>query len=208
MKKKSKTTRVEYNSSWSNETKQRWNNLSLNPITVQRRKINMNILYISLRFIHILAGTFWVGSAVVMTAFLMPTARAIGPEGGKFIQFVLGKQRMLNYISLSAILTVLPGIVLYWITSGGLKPAYIFSSAGSFFTIGTITGLAAAVLGGTVTAPTTVRMQALSKEMQSAGGLPKPGHLAQLQAFQKRLGQAGLWGTILLVVTIVTMVIG
>lgn len=168
----------------------------------------MNILFITLRLIHILAGTFWVGAAVVTTAFLMPAARAIGPEGGKFVQFILGKQRMSIYISLSAILTTLTGIALYWITSGGLQSAWIFTSAGLIITIGAITGIAAAILGGTVTAPTAARMEALSKEMQSAGGPPKPEQLAQLQGLQKRLGQAGLWGTILLVITIVTMAIG
>ena len=168
----------------------------------------MNILFISLRLIHILAGTFWVGAAVVTTAFLMPAARAIGPEGGKFVQFVLGKQRMSNYISLSAILTTLAGIALYWMKTGGLQSAWIFTSAGLIITIGAITGIAAAILGGVVTAPTAARMEALSKEMQSAGGPPKPEQLAQLQGLQKRLGQAGLWGTILLVITVVTMAIG
>jgi len=168
----------------------------------------MNIFFIALRLIHILAGTFWVGAAVVTTAFLMPTARAMGPEGGKFVQFILGKQRMSNYISLSAILTTLSGIAFYWIVSSGLRSAWIFTSSGSIFSIGAITGIAAAILGGVVTAPTAARMDALSKEMQSAGAPPKPEQFAQLQALQKRLGQAGLWGTILLVVTIVTMALG
>jgi len=168
----------------------------------------MTILFISLRLIHILAGIFWVGAAVVTTAFLMPAARAMGPEGGRFLQFVLGKQRMSNYISLSAILTVLPGIAVYWIKTSGLQSAWIFISAGLIITIGAITGIAAAILGGAVTAPTAARMESLSKEMQSAGGPPKPEQLAQLQAMQKRLGKAGLWGAILLVITVVTMAIG
>jgi len=168
----------------------------------------MSILYIALRFTHILAGTFWVGAAVVTTAFLMPTARAFGPEGGKFVQFILGKQRMSKTISLSAILTTLAGSALYWITSGGLQTAWIFSPAGSIFTIGSITGILAAILGGVVTAPTATRMEALSKKMQSAGAPPKPEQLAQLQELQKRLGQAGLWGTLLLVITVVMMAIG
>ncbi|MBI4630568.1 MAG: hypothetical protein HY740_02425 [Chloroflexi bacterium] len=59
-----------------------------------------------------------------------------------------------------------------------------------------------------VTAPTAARMEALSKEMQSAVGAPKPEQLAQLQELQTRLGKAGLWGAILLVITVVTMAIG
>ena len=132
----------------------------------------MTILFISLRLIHILAGTFWVGAAVVTTVFLMPAARAMGPEGGKFLQFVLGKSRMSNYISLSTILTTLSGIAFYWMVSGGLRSAWVFTSSGSIFTIGSMTGIAAVILGGVVTAPTAARMEALSKEMQSAGGHP------------------------------------
>ncbi len=168
----------------------------------------MNILYIVLRFLHILAGTFWVGSAVLTTAFLMPAARAMGPEGGKFVQFVLGKRRLSNYISVSAILTTVPGIAIYWLKTGALQSAWVFTSSGMFLTIGAITGIAAAILGGTVTAPTSARMESLSNEMQAAGGLPKPEQLAKLQELQKRQGQAGLWGTILLVITIVTMALG
>jgi hypothetical protein len=167
----------------------------------------MNIIFVGLRLIHILAGSFWVGAAVVTTAFLMPTARALGPEGGRFVQAILGKFRLSNYISLSAILTTLAGIALYWIASDGLQPAWIFTSAGIILSIGAMTGIVAAILGGVVTAPTAARMEALSKEMQSAGGPPKPEQLAQLQKLQLRLGQAGLWGTILLVVTIVAMAI-
>jgi hypothetical protein len=168
----------------------------------------MYILFIGLRSLHIVAGTFWVGAAVVTTAFLMPAARTMGPEGGKFVQFLLGKQRMSNYISLSAILTTLAGLALYWLASGGLQPAWVFTSAGTIITVGALAGILAALLGGVVTAPAAARMEALSKEMQSAGGPPEPEQLAQLQALQKRLGQAGLWGTLLLVVTLVTMAIG
>jgi hypothetical protein len=121
----------------------------------------MNLLFIGLRSIHILAGTFWVGAAVVTTAFLMPAARASGPEGGKFVQLILGKLRMSNYISLSAILTTLAGSALYWLTSGGLQPAWVFTSAGSIITVGAIAGILAAILGGLVTAPTAARMEAL-----------------------------------------------
>jgi hypothetical protein len=168
----------------------------------------MNLVFIALRLIHIAAGTFWVGAAVVTTAFLMPTARAIGPEGGKFVQFILGKQHLSNYISLSAILTTLAGIVLYWRASNGLQTAWMFAPAGLIFTIGAITGIIASILGGVVTAPTASRMEALAKEMQSASSPPKPEQVAQLQRLQLRLGQAGLWGTILLVITIITMAIG
>jgi hypothetical protein len=37
-----------------------------------------------LRLFHIVAGAFWVGAAVFGAFFVMPAARAAGPEGGRF----------------------------------------------------------------------------------------------------------------------------
>ena len=168
----------------------------------------MNLVFIALRLIHIVAGSFWVSAAVLNAAFLIPAAKALGAEGGKFLQFVLGKLRLANYISLSAILTTLAGIALYWIRSGGLQTAWIFTSAGIILSIGAMTGIAAAILGGLHTAPIAARMENLGKEIASTGGPPKPEQLAQLQNLQAKLGQSGLWGAILLVVTIIAMAIG
>lgn len=167
----------------------------------------MDIIFIVLRLIHILAGIFWVGAAVLMAAFITPAAQAIGPEGGKFMQFLLGKLRLSNAISLSAILTVLAGIALYWRDSVGLQPAWILAPTGFIFTIGAVAGIIAAILGGTVTAPTAARMDALAKEMQSAGGPPKPEQMARLQKLQMRMGQAGVWGAVLLVLSAAAMAI-
>jgi len=167
----------------------------------------MDITFLILRMIHILAGIFWVGSAVLMAAFITPAARALGPEGGKFMQFLLGKLRLSNTISLSAILTTLAGIVLYWRDSAGLQTMWIFSSTGFILTVGAVAGILAAILGGAVTAPTAARMDALSKQIQVGGGPPKPEQLAQLQKLQMQLGQAGVWGAVLLVISAAAMAI-
>lgn len=167
----------------------------------------MDLTMIVLRVIHILAGIFWVGSALVTTAFLTPAVRALGADGTTFLQFVLGKRHLSNYISLSAILTTLAGILLYWRDSAGLQMEWIATPTGSILSVGTITGILAAILGGTITAPTAKRMEALGKEMQSVSPPPKPEQIAQMQQLQKRMGQAGLIGTILLIVTAMAMAI-
>jgi len=167
----------------------------------------VDIILIVLRLTHILAGIFWTGAAVLMTAFLLPTVRAMGAEGGKFIQYLLGKQRLSMYISLAAILCTLAGLALYWRVSGGLQLARMLTLSGLALTIGSAAGVLAAILGSVVTAPIATRMEALSKEIQSAGGPPKPEQMTELQRLQVRLGQAGLWGTILLVITAVGMAI-
>jgi hypothetical protein len=50
-------------------------------------------------------------------------------------------------------------------------------------------------------------MQALAKEMQAAGGPPKPEQLAEMQKLQARMGKAGVWGAILLVISTAAMAI-
>lgn len=49
----------------------------------------MDILMIVMRFIHIVAGVFWVGAAFVVVRFILPTASAAGPAGGQFMQQLL-----------------------------------------------------------------------------------------------------------------------
>lgn len=46
----------------------------------------MNFYLIVPRLIHIGSGVFWAGAAVMIAAFLEPTVRAAGPEGGRFMQ--------------------------------------------------------------------------------------------------------------------------
>lgn len=167
----------------------------------------MDIILIALRLIHILAGIFWAGAAVLMAAFLTPALRAMGPDGGKFMEQLVGKQKFSMYMSLAAILSTLAGIALFWRTSLGFQIAWILTPSGLALTIGAVAGIITWVMGYLVNAPTATRMAALAKEMQSAGGPPKPEQLAEMQKLQTRLGQAGVWGAILLVISAAAMAI-
>ena len=165
----------------------------------------MDIILVVLRLTHILAGVFWTGAAVLMTAFLLPTVRAMGADGGKFVQYLLGRQRLSMCISIAAILCTFTGLALYWRVSGGFQLDRMLAPTGLALTIGAAAGVLAAILGGVVSSPTATQMETLSKKIQSAGGPPKPEQMTELQCLQVRLGQAGLWGAILLVITVVGM---
>jgi uncharacterized membrane protein len=39
-----------------------------------------------LRLVHIVADTVWVGCTVFAVLFLFPTARAVGPDGRRFME--------------------------------------------------------------------------------------------------------------------------
>jgi uncharacterized membrane protein len=167
----------------------------------------MDIILIALRLIHILAGIYWAGAAILVAAFLTPAVRALGPEGGKFMQQLVGKQQFSMYLSLAAWSSTLAGIVLYWRASVGFQIAWILAPSGFTFTIGALAGIITIVIGQLVNAPTAARMSALAKEMQSAGAPPKPDQIAEMQKLQTRLGQAGVITAILLIIASAAMAI-
>jgi hypothetical protein len=164
-------------------------------------------LIIILRIIHILAGVFWAGAAFMVAAFLEPNARALGPEGGRFMQRLVGQMRMTTIILTAAFLNVLAGIWLYWIFSGRFQVNWITSGRGLALTIGALAAIVTFILGLAVTRPTLLRMGALGREMQGADGPPKPEQMAAMQALQKRLATVGRAGAILLVITVIGMAV-
>lgn len=167
----------------------------------------MDIGLILLRLVHILAGIFWAGGAVISAALLVPAVRALGPDGAKFMQQFIGKQKFSVYMSIGAILTVVAGSLLFWRDSNGLQAAWIFGPTGLMLTIGALAGIAGFLIGLLVSGPTATQVETLGKAMQTAGGPPKPEQIAAMQKLQMRLGQAGIWGALLLVVSSAAMAI-
>ena len=101
----------------------------------------MNILIIVLRLLHILAGVLWVGTALVNTFFLSPTAAATGETGQKFMAHLIGQARLSARITVASYLTVLAGAALYWIDSQGFTSAWRSSGPGIGFGLGAVAGL-------------------------------------------------------------------
>jgi hypothetical protein len=108
-------------------------------------------------------------------------------------------------ILIAAVLNVLAGAWLYWIFSGGLQVTWITSDHGLSLTIGAVAAIVTFILALSVTRPTLLRMGALGREMQRAGGPPEPEQMAAMQALQRRLATAGRIGAVLLVVAVIGM---
>jgi len=167
----------------------------------------MNLLMILLRLVHIGAGVFWGGAAVMIAAFVEPAVKAAGPDGGRFMQRLVKGQRLSLAMSLAALLTALSGLVLYWPVSGHLSSEWLVSGPGLTLTIGSVAGLAAFALGFAVNGPTARRIAALGQEMQAAGGPPSPAQLAAMGSLQERMRKAGVVDAALLAVAVAGMAI-
>jgi len=161
----------------------------------------MTYLIWLLRIIHIGAGVFWVGTAIVMAFFLGPTIGATGEAGQKVMSHLVGKLKISARVSAAAGSTVLAGAILYWIDSSGLTSAWMKSGAGTGYTIGALFGLVGFVLGLMV-GQVVKQMGQLAAQMQ---GKPTPDQLTQMGALQKRQMMLSNYSTYALIIAVIFM---
>jgi len=141
-----------------------------------------------LRLFHIVAGVFWVGAAAYGALFVMPTARAVGPEGGRFVGRLM--QRMGPAMGIAMLLTVVPGFIMYARLSAGFNRAWVTTPTGLALGTGAMVTILAVILGIAVNAPARGKMLALRKALEAkTGGPDTPAQLARLQARVERGAQ-------------------
>ena len=138
-----------------------------------------------LRLIHIVAGVVWVGSAVCAALFVFPTARALGPDGRRFIERL--QRRMGPALGLAMVLTVIPGFIMYGRLSAGFNRAWVTSRPGLALGAGAVAALLAVVIGIATNAPASATIARLRKDLDQRGGAATPAQAAQLAALQLRI---------------------
>ena len=151
-----------------------------------------------LRLVHIVAGIVWVGSAVFLAAVVLPTARAAGSEGGRFVGQLM--RRTQPVFGVAMLLTVIPGFIMYGRLSAGFNRAWVTSRPGLALATGAVATIVAVVIGATVNGPAGAKMAALRKSLEVQGGAPTPAQAGQLAALQARTERAGRLAAGLLVV--------
>ncbi len=158
-----------------------------------------------LRFIHILSAIFWVGTNLFTVFFLEPTVRALGPEGGNFMQRLSGGTRFSLIITLAGFLTILAGLWMYWIYSGGFEPSVMFSQRLPL-TLGAIFGIGALIVGGTMQGRPSGQLAALGKQIATQQGPANPEQKAEMAALQKRMRIGARLNAALMVLAVIGMV--
>ena len=155
----------------------------------------MDPLLVVLRLVHVVAGALWVGFALFMSFFLGPALAQVGPEGGK-VMAALQRRGIMTVLPLLAILTMIAGLWLYWIRSGGLQPAYVHSASGAVFGMGGLLAIIAFVLGMTVSRPAMMRVGALMQTLPSLSPEERERQMAtigQLRARGARMTVVVAW---------------
>ena len=150
-----------------------------------------------LRLLHIVAGTFWVGSALFIALFVLPTARASGPEGGRFVARLM--RRMGPSLGIAMLLTIVPGLMMYGRLSAGFSRAWVTSKPGLTLGAGAIAAILAVVIGVAVNAPAGAKIAALRKHLEAQGGTPTAAQAAQLALLQSRVERGAVLVALVLV---------
>jgi hypothetical protein len=146
--------------------------------------VNAEILV--LRVVHVLGGIFWLGSGLFTSLFLMPAFAGSGPGAGA-VMAGLQRRRLFTVLPIVAVLTILSGLRLMWIGSGGFSPVYFESGMGRTFAVSGALAIIGFLLSTLVARPAMVRSGQLAA---SAGAMPagpeRDAINARIGALQRR----------------------
>lgn len=156
------------------------------------------------KLLHIFAGVFWIGAAVVVTFFILPAVRAAGPAGGAVMKQLTQQQKLPLSINVAAALTTLCGLLLYWRLTGGLTPVFGISPFWIGLTFGSLSGIAAYLWGFLVQSRNAKRLGMLVAQIQ---GPPTPEQTEAISKLQKKLHIGGIVGIVLLLISLAGMVL-
>ncbi|MGH2674652.1 MAG: hypothetical protein ACRDKA_04870 [Actinomycetota bacterium] len=165
----------------------------------------MDWYQIILRVVHIFSGVFWVGTAIFFFFFIEPSVKELGTTGEKFLGHVTEKKKAVLFVTASAALTILAGILLYWRDSDGFDLDWITSATGLGFTVGSVAGILAFAFGLIFIKPAVDRMGAIGQELATGGGPPTEAQAAEMQQLGARLTLIGRIDLVLLTVAVVAM---
>lgn len=166
----------------------------------------MDILMTVLRLIHIGGGIFWVGATFFTEGFLVPTVSASGPEGGRLMGRLMTQSRFPVAISVTPMLTMLSGIIMYGIDFGRRDGfAWLGTYEGLAFTIGGLAGLLTLIPVFSMLRPAGEKILEVGQKIAAAGGPPSPALLAEMASWQEKRAQGGRLTVLLMIIAVIGM---
>ena len=158
-----------------------------------------------LRLVHIVLGVFWAGTIFFLVLYLAPAIGRVGPDGGKVLAQISGA-RFFEVMPLVALVTILSGLWLMWILSGGFAAAFFASPWGLALTVGGAASVVAFLIGTMVMRPTTRRLLELGPRLGAATSEEERRALdAEMVGLRRRSRTASRWVAVLLLVAVAGM---
>jgi uncharacterized membrane protein len=157
------------------------------------------------RFLHIVAGVLWVGSAFLFVGFIGPSAVEVGPSAGPLLNAAVKKRKVVKVIVGLGFTNVLAGWVLWlrnWDLYGSLGD-WVGSRFGLVITIGGVLATITLFVGLFGVGRNVERLVDLGNEIAASGGPPsaeQQGRIGQITSALERHGKLDL--VLLLLATI------
>ncbi len=159
--------------------------------------------WVFVKLLHIFAGVFWMGAAVITIFFVLPAVRAAGPAGGAVMKQLTNERKLPLAINVAAAATTFCGILLYWRLTGGFTPVFSSALAWMGLMVGSLSGILAFLWGFFIQSRNAKRLGTLTAGIQ---GPPTPEQAAAIAKLQQRLHLGGIVGIVLLVISLGGMV--
>ena len=159
------------------------------------------------RFLHIVAGMLWVGSAFLFVGFIGPSAVEVGPSAGPLLTAAVKKRKVAKVITALGGVTVVAGWIL-WLKNMSLSPSladWVSSSFGLVLTIGGVLATISAFVGAIGVGRGVEKLVDLAGEIASSGGPPTPEQQSRLDRMSSSLERHGKIDLALLLLAITAM---
>lgn len=150
----------------------------------------MDIYMVVLRLLHVVFGALWVGFAIFVPFFLIPSLVEAGPAAGP-VMGSLQRRGLPRVIAAFAGITILAGALLFWRVSGGMRPEFMGSRMGIALSTGALAAIIGYAIGMTVVRPAMNRAGELAQGLAAiTSDAERAARAAEIGALRAR-GAAG-----------------
>ena len=151
------------------------------------------------RVLHILLAALWLGAGALLTLYVLPTLRWLGPAGQATLRS-LEQRGLSRFMAANGGLTILSGLWLYWTLTAGFDAHLVGSPTGLVFGVGGVAGILAGIIGGAVIGRSIKRLDSLDEGSLAEG--------PEAVALHRRIATGSRLALGLLLVAVVAMSLG
>ncbi|MGQ0766746.1 MAG: hypothetical protein ACT4OZ_13935 [Gemmatimonadota bacterium] len=165
------------------------------------------MLIVLLRLVHIVCGVLWTGFATFTAFLLLPAVNDAGPEGGK-VMMSLQRRGLTNILPLLGAGTIVPGLWLYWIQTGGFDSNLVRGTGAMVVGTGGLLSIVALGIGLAVVRPSIVRAAGIMRSLEGTSDEgARRAALAEAGTLRARAGSAGRLVAVLLLASAAAMAV-
>lgn len=162
---------------------------------------------IVLRLLHVVGGVVWVGGVCMMHFVLLPASAQAGPGAGP-VMAAIPQQRLFRWMPWIAVVTMLAGVRLLAIASGGFTTAWFLTWPGHTYAVGALLAVLGFTIAMLVSRPSGMRAGELIAQLASAANDAERARLqAEIAAARGRATRFGGLSTMMLLTATVAMAI-